>query len=222
MGITQEELARRAGLHRTYIADIERGARNVTLRSLANLAKALQLTVGRLFPFASAPVGRQNFASGENNRAESGVILLVGGSATDAKLALRAFKRAKFANPLKVAPNGRQGLDYLFGTGRYAKRGPSRPQLILLDLHLPDMSGLEFLRRIKRDASTREIKVIILTDTDRARDISRCCRLGAENYILKPLGFESFIRITAKLNLRLNLGPSSVARSRASPVEHPS
>ena len=153
---------------------------------------------------------------GEDDANEQGVILLVEDSATDAKLVLRALKRAKFANRLKVVPNGKQGLDYLFGTGRYAKRGPARPLLVLLDLNLPEMSGLEFLRRIKRYARTREIHVVILTASDRHRDIVKCGRLGAKNYIVKPLGLENLIRITPKLNLHLNLRAPSGARNRAS------
>ena len=79
-------------------------------------------------------------------------------NAPDATMTARAFKRAKF----KIVRDAEAGLDYLFGTGRYARRKPVRPQLILLDLHLPQMSGMEFLRRVKGDKRTRDIPVVVL------------------------------------------------------------
>ena len=159
MGITQEELAWRADMHRTYLADIERGARNVTLRTVANLAKALHLSVGSLFAYVTARPGTALRAGAEPAPREVRNILLVEHSAADAGMTARAFKRAK----LRIVRDAEAGLDYLFGTGRYAKRKPARPQLILLDLNLPQMSGLEFLRRVKADGRTRDIPLVVLT-----------------------------------------------------------
>ena len=207
LGITQEELSWRANRHRTYIADIERGARNVTLRSLVNLANALQLTVENLFSRASAPAGTHLCAAGQDNTDGPREILLVEGRATDAKRARRAFNRAKFANPIKVVSSGEQGLHYLFGTGRYAKRVPVRPLVILLDLNLPDMPVLEFLRCIKKDERTRAIPLVFLTVVGCRLDIIKCGRRAVVHYLIKPLAFENFVELTAKLNLHLTLGP---------------
>jgi two-component system response regulator len=218
LGITQEELAWRANRHRTYIADIERGARNVTLRSLVNLTSALQLTVANLFSRISAPAGTHLRAAGHDNTDGAREILLVDGSATDAARARRAFSRAKFANPIKVVSNGEQGLDYLFGTGRYAKRVPVRPLVILFDVNLPEMPPQEFLRRIKKDGRTRAIPVVFLTVSKSERGIIMCGRPAAEHYLVKPLSFENFVRVTPQLNLHLILGPLSVDRNRVSSV----
>ena len=126
-------------------------------------------------------------------------------STTDAELALRAFKLADFANPVTVVARAEDGLDYLFGTGRFASRGPTRPHLILLDLGLPKMSGLDFLHRIRADGRSRTIPVVVLSLSENNRDVTTCVQLGAEAYIVKPVNFENFSRITAALRLRLTL-----------------
>jgi two-component system response regulator len=207
LGISQEELAWRANMHRTYIAGVERGARNVTLRSIANLAKALQVTVGNLFSYAAEP--SETTVRVAANRAQNQVreILMVEDDATDAAMAVRALKGAKVTNPMRIVRDAEDGLNYLFASGPYAKRKPMRPQLILLDLNLPRMSGLEFLRRIKADERTREIAVVVLTVSRSDRMIIACSRLGAENYIVKPVGIENLVGVTPKLNLYLTLGP---------------
>lgn len=214
LGVTQEELAWRASLHRTYIADVERGARNVTLRSIVNLAAALEITVGHLLSCATAPGGSSLGAGSEEREAAPAEILMVEDSAADAALTMRAFKRARLTNPLRIVCDAEEGLAYLFGEGRYAKRRPERPGLILLDLNLPGMSGLECLRRIKADAQTRDIPVAVLTVSQSDRMIVECVRLGAENYIVKPLSMESFVRVTPKLNLHLTLSALGAGERR--------
>jgi CheY-like chemotaxis protein/DNA-binding XRE family transcriptional regulator len=196
LGITQEELAWRADMHRTYLADIERGARNVTLRSIEHLAKALELTVGSLF----SPLGRAGSAAAptcRNRGGGPGDILLIEDSATDAELTRRAFQRAKIANPIKLRRDAESALRYL------RRCGPrTLPSLILLDLHLPGMSGKEFLALIKADLRTQGIPVIILTISASNRDVLECGRLGAEQYIVKPVGFEGLSRVTSRLDFQ--------------------
>jgi CheY-like chemotaxis protein len=165
LGITQEELAWRADLHRTYITDVERGARNLTLRTVANVSKALQISIGNLFAHITAPSGTAPLVGTEPAPNEVREILLVEHDEAAAATTADAFKRARLANPLRIVRDGETGLDYLFGTGRYAKRKPPRPQLILLVLDLPKMSGKEFMRRIKGDERTRDIPVVLLTVT---------------------------------------------------------
>ena len=200
-------------MHRSYIADIERGARNVTLRSVANLAKALQVSVLNLVTFATdrGELAPADPISGPGGG--PGKILLIEDSETDAAMTLRAFKRAHVTNPIRLVRTAEAGLDYLLGTGRFAKQKPAPPELILLDLNLPKMSGLDFLRRIKSDERTHDIPVIILTVSRSDIMIIECGRLGAENFIVKPLGIESFVRLISKLNLNLTVGVSNQVKT---------
>ena len=137
---------------------------------------------------------------------------MVEDSATDAELATLAFRRARIANPLKIVSSGEQGLDYLFGTGARAKHGATRPLLILLDLQLPGMSGIEFLRRIKSDERTHDIPVVSLSLTKSAPAIVMCLQLGVDDHIIKPVDFKGLALVTKKLKLDLVLTPPEVAR----------
>ncbi|HUG11169.1 MAG TPA: response regulator [Opitutaceae bacterium] len=193
LGVTQEELAWRAGLHRTYVADIERGGRNLTLRSIISLADALQVSVASLL-----------VQSGEyQHGSAAGEILLVEDNVVDAELTLRAFKRAKFSNPVTVIRDGEAALDYLFGSSRPAAR--PWPLLILLDLNLPKVSGMEVLRRIKAYEQTLNIPVVVLTVSKDDKSILECARLGAEQYIIKPVEFEKFSQVSPRLDLHWTL-----------------
>jgi CheY-like chemotaxis protein len=192
LGISQEELADRAGLHRTYISDVERGARNPSLGSIEKLAAALDLSVSTLFDRASPG----------NFRARQVEILLVEDNAEDVELTRRAFQRARIANPIRTVGDGAEALDFLFATGLYASRaGEPPPGVILLDLHLPKVGGLEVLRRLKADKRTWDIPVVILTISQRHRDIAECRRLGAMNYIVKPVGARNFCDVTPLLEM---------------------
>jgi len=194
LGISQEELAHRAGLHRTYVSDLERGARNPSIESIEKLAGALQVSVSNLFEGAG---------NGSSSR-QMEEILLMQDNPRDVDLTIRAFKKANITNPLKVARDGEEALDLVFAD---ANRGNlRRTLLILLDLNLPKTSGLEFLRRIKAAEQTQDIPVIILTLSIRDRDIAECRKLGVENYIVKPVDFQNFSEVTARFGLAWTLG----------------
>lgn len=215
LGITQEELAGRSSMHRTYIADIERGARNVTLRTLANLARALEVTLENLISYSAAPAESGLRLDEQRVPTVTGDILLVEDSATDSAVTVRTFQQAKLTNRIKIVRDGEDGLAYLFGTGRHEKRRPARPQLILLDLNLPKMSGLEFLRRVKGDDRTDTIPVVMLAASRNDRSMIECGRLGAENFLIKPLGIESLVRVTPRLNLHLTIAPAPLEGLRS-------
>lgn len=208
LGISQEELAWRANLHRSYIADIERGGRNVTLRSVGHLADALQVSVADLLS-GNQESGETDAASVSVDGESTGEILLVEDNSTDAQLVVRAFTRAHLTNPVKVVVDGEAALDYLNRTGSCLGRRSLPPQLVLLDLNLPKISGMEVLRQMKKNKATRQIPVVVLTGSLHDRNIIECGRLGAENYIVKPVEFENFSRITSALNLAWTLGRSA-------------
>jgi len=189
--ISQEELAYRAGLHRTYISDVERGARNLSLESIDKLARALELSLSALFSLAG-------YNSAGNQLLD---ILLVEDNPRDAELAVRAFKKAGIANQLQVARDGADALELLFPIeGNSAEHNNSYlPGIILLDLNLPKISGMEVLRKIKADPRTKNIPLVVLTQSSEDRDIAACRLLGVHHYIVKPVGFRNFSEVTPNL-----------------------
>jgi CheY-like chemotaxis protein len=192
LGISQEELASRAGLHRTYVSEVERGERNPSIASIEKLAQALEVSFTSLFDRTSQDSGAR----------EAVEILLVEDNPIDVELTKSAFKKAQITNPLHVVNDGESALDFVFAKGAFADRLKTRPpQLILLDLNLPNKSGLEVLKEIKDDKRAQSIPVIILTISDRDRDIDECRRLGAETYIVKPVSFQNFSKVTPFLSL---------------------
>jgi len=198
LGFSQEKLAERSELHRTYISDVERGARNLSLESITRLACALAIPVADFFPREN---GNGETAALRNGHAKDLVdLLLVEDNADDVELTMHAFKQARFANRVHVVTDGQEALDYLFGSGKHARRPPAPPQMVLLDLYLPNVSGMEVLRRIKTDGRTKMIPVVILTVSQVFSDFNECQRLGAETYIVKPLNFQRLSQITPRLN----------------------
>lgn len=202
LGISQEELAGRAGLHRTYISDVERGARNVSLESIHRLAAALEVPLSVLFARLeeiSSELPVRPSVSAE----ELVDILIVEDSAADAELVVKALKEVRITNHIFVVRDGAAALDFLFFRGEFSqRRRTERPQIILLDLGLPKIDGLEVLRQIKADSRTRMIPVIVLTVSDRDRDVMMSQRLGADAYIVKPVDFKNLIGITPQLSLQ--------------------
>ena len=193
LGISQEELADRAALHRTYISDVELGLRNVSLKSIAKLARALNLSVPSLF-------ARADVNAAPDRDVE---ILLIEDNPRDVELTLRAFWKAKITNVVNVARDGAEALECLFPMS--SETSPHLPGVILLDLYLPKIDGFEILRRIKASPQTEKIPVIVLTASDREEDIAECRRLGVDKYIVKPVGFRNFSDITPDLDLHWTL-----------------
>lgn len=130
------------------------------------------------------------------------VILLVEDNPDDEVLTLRALKKNNILNTVVVARDGVEALDYLFATGKFSDRDVSdQPQLILLDLKLPKIDGLEVLRRLRGDERTRLQPVVILTTSNEDRDILASYKLGANSYIRKPVDFEQFMEAVRQLGL---------------------
>ena len=139
-------------------------------------------------------------------------ILLVEDNPNDEELTLYALKKNNIANHIQVVHDGAEALEYLFCTGAYAhRRIDDAPKVILLDLKLPKVDGLEVLERIKADERTRTLPVVVLTSSQEERDIVESYQLGVNSYIVKPVDFEQFVEAVHHLGLYwmlLNQTPS--------------
>jgi len=133
---------------------------------------------------------------------ENKMILLVEDNPDDEALTLRALKKNNIGNELSVARDGAEALEFLFCTGAYADRDPhDMPQVILLDLKLPKVDGLEVLRRIRADERTQLLPVVILTSSNEDRDRIEGYKLGANSYVRKPVDFNQFVVAVRQLGL---------------------
>ena len=139
-------------------------------------------------------------------------VLLVEDNMTDAELTIRELKKHNFANNLIHVKNGEEALEFIFGTGRYAgsRNVAFTPKLVLLDIQMPKVNGIEVLQQIKADERTCSTPVVILTSSKEDPDIKKCYALGVNSYIVKPVNFEQFAQAIQNLGmywLLLNQAP---------------
>jgi CheY-like chemotaxis protein len=129
-------------------------------------------------------------------------ILLVEDNPDDLELTLHAFKKHKLSNQIRVARDGQEALDFIFGQGAYQGRNVlDHPKVVLLDLKLPKVNGMEVLRQIRGDERTKTIPVVVLTSSKEDRDIIESYQLGVNSYIVKPVDFEKFIDAARMLGM---------------------
>jgi two-component system, response regulator len=128
-------------------------------------------------------------------------ILLVEDNVTDAELTIRELKKHNMANNLVHVKNGEEAIDFVFATGKYASTREIQytPKVILLDIQMPKVNGLEVLQKIKADPKTRAIPIVILTSSKESPDIQKAYDLGANSYIVKPVNFEGFAQAIKNL-----------------------
>ncbi len=130
------------------------------------------------------------------------IILLIEDNPDDVKMTLRALKKANIMNEVVVLKDGVEALDYLFGEGKYAGRDTAvRPQVILLDLNMPRMNGIEVLQKMRADERTRLLPVVVLTTSNEDADRIESYRLGANSYVRKPVDFDQFAKAVQQLGL---------------------
>ncbi|HEY3851798.1 MAG TPA: response regulator [Steroidobacteraceae bacterium] len=132
----------------------------------------------------------------------SNIILLVEDNPNDVELTLRAFRTSKVLNEIVVVCDGVEALDYLFSAGKFAGRDPNAsPEVVLLDLKLPKIDGLEVLRRMRADERTRRTPVVVLTSSGEEKDIVSSYDLGANSFVSKPVDFNEFLEAAQQLGL---------------------
>lgn len=143
-------------------------------------------------------------------------ILMVEDNPMDAELTLRALRKHKVSNPISVARDGEEALDYIYQRGRFAADAPI-PALILLDIRLPKVDGIEVLREIKDHPVYRTVPVVMLTTSQEEVDVRTAYELGANSYIVKPVDFDKFLEVVGRIDLYwllTNLPPVAAARQR--------
>lgn len=128
-------------------------------------------------------------------------ILIIEDNSDDEMLILRAFKKCNLTNKIYVVHDGAEALDWLFRTGAYEGRNNSNPAVILLDLKLPKIDGLEVLRRLRADERTRLLPVVVITSSDEQEDMIRSYDLGANGYVRKPMEFSEFSKAVSQIGL---------------------
>jgi two-component system response regulator len=129
-------------------------------------------------------------------------ILLIEDSDLDAEITIRALRKSNVAENIVRLDDGAEALDFLFGNGDYADRNTAhKPKLILLDLKMPKVDGIEVLEKIKANPDTSRIPVVVLTSSREDPDIDKCYRLGANSYIVKPVGFDNFSKAISQLGM---------------------
>jgi CheY-like chemotaxis protein len=136
---------------------------------------------------------------------ESVEILLVEDNPTDAELTMRALRKKNLANNLVWVKDGVEALDFIFCKGQYRDRVNGTPKLIMLDLKLPKIDGIEVLRTIKSDAKTKSVPVVMLTSSNEERDIVESYQLGVNSYIVKPVDFDKFLEMVSQVGLYWSL-----------------
>lgn len=129
-------------------------------------------------------------------------ILFVEDNMSDAELTIRALQKNNIINKLHHAKDGAEALDFIFGQGKYTGRTiENAPKIVLLDLKMPKVNGIEVLQKLKSDERTKSIPIIVLTSSKEDPDIRKCYELGVNSYVVKPVEFESFIKAVSHLGL---------------------
>ena len=127
-------------------------------------------------------------------------VLLVEDNSSDAELTLRSLKKHNLANKLFHVKDGAEAIDFLFSQGAYTnRRAENLPKVVLLDLKLPKVDGIEVLRKIKSDDRTKLIPVVVMTSSREDRDLNECYKLGVNGYVVKPVEFDEFARVVSQL-----------------------
>jgi CheY-like chemotaxis protein len=211
LGFSQDELAWRAGLHRTYVCDIERGTRNVSLESIEKLSRALEISTATLFSYWVYSSQGRPIELPDRSLVD---VLYVENEVEVFEAAIESLRLAGVANRFRLARDGEEALAMLRAPelskkallgGKETQSERYRPQIILLDLGLPKRNSLEVLGHLKGDSETASIPVVVVTGPAGKTEWLRSEGLGATDYIVKPLSFRKLISVASHLSLQWGL-----------------
>jgi CheY-like chemotaxis protein/DNA-binding XRE family transcriptional regulator len=208
--LSQEELAGLSGLHRTYITDIERGTRNVSLKNITRIAQAVNISLPLMFTrfeeiaHAEEKVKKSSVKQEEVQR-NPVEILLVEDDQNFIELTLHMFRQWNIANMVHVVRTGPEALEFLFTDPSTDDRSGKVPKVILLDLNIPLVDGFAVLRQVRSNPLTHDIPVVVLTSSSLETDKARCHQLGVEEFLTKPVNVEAFSAVMKRLGFNLFL-----------------
>jgi two-component system response regulator len=208
LGLSQEDLADRSGLHRTYITDVERGVRNVTMESISRLVRALDVPFTQIFGIMEGKqpgwqLAGEHTTSPERVSVRPVEILLVEGNRKHADGIARSLKQHGVTNRVSVVYSGEAALRRLYdGASPPGSDPPILPDIILLDITLSEINALEVLRRLRADGRTRAIPVVVLIPSGSDQDYSETTKLGVTFSINKPVDFCEFSTLMPKMGFQ--------------------
>ncbi len=189
LGLSQKALADRSNLHPTYVSELERGTRNLSVKALNQVAEALNLTFGQLATLAE---------SGVQSLVKPLLILLIEDNRADVRLIQQALVRKNPSPVFQVVSDGAAALQYLRRKGDYKRA--AIPDLVILDLNLPKKSGREVLSEMKKDESLRKIPVVVFSTSHARDDVQRSYDLNANCFITKPVDVDEFFKTVGTMH----------------------
>ncbi len=202
--LSQEELANRSDLHRTYITDIEHGSRNVSIKNILKIANAIGVSLHELFSRverysqSGLTLVSQHLPNEKLHQRNPVEILLVEDDQSYIELTLHELQKARISNPIYIVRNGEEALQFLFRGNATEHEDVQSPKVILLDLNIPLINGFDLLEHIRKNKKTKDIPVVIITSSTSEVDKERCKRLGVEVYLTKPINMTDFEEIMSK------------------------
>jgi len=213
--LSQEELAHRSGLHRTYITDVEHGSRNISLESISKIARALGISIADLFSMiaeysTTATAEASVSYTAETKKFEPVEIIVIEAEQSSHAVLSHTLQDWSVANRIHTFGNEREAFDFLFSNSAQKDRLANGRKLILLDLQHPQLNSIQVLEKIRSQNGTRNVPVIVMTSSSNDSKLEQCKRLGIKEYLIKPVSFPDFANMLPQMGLQWHLSMKKV------------